>query len=313
MIDVIMPAYNAHKFIKDALASIALQDIVKDLKVYIVNDCSDRDYSEEIKLFADKMVIKELKTPKNSGPGFARQYGVDNSDSEYIVFIDADDVFSGRYSISDLLYYIKEYESDVVISNFMEEYPGDNIIHKNNNIWMHGKIYRRSFLRDNNIIFNNSSSNEDTGFNTLTAICSDRIAYVDVLTYVWKYNEDSITRRNNSEFEFYGLKGFIENICWAAREAKTRKQNRSKIAKVLYESIIEIYYNYMKYFYDKNREKIIEWSRDLKELFLEFEDDIEDNSRFDCEINIMKKGIEIAGPDILLENNFSFKDFLEKI
>ena len=42
MIDIIIPAYNAHKTLKKTLFTVATQDNVEDLKVYIVNDCSKK-------------------------------------------------------------------------------------------------------------------------------------------------------------------------------------------------------------------------------------------------------------------------------
>ena len=45
------------------------------MKIYIVNDGSDRDYSEEVQYFSKIMKIKELKLKENKGPGYARQYG----------------------------------------------------------------------------------------------------------------------------------------------------------------------------------------------------------------------------------------------
>ena len=313
MIDVIIPAYNNYDLIKNALASLSLQSISEKLNVYIVNDFSEKDYSEEISLYKDKLKIVELNTGKNLGPGYARQYGIDNSNSEFIVFLDSDDIFYSNFSLEDLYSNISSDDSDVVITNILEECPQCNIMIYNNNIWLHGKIYRREFLNKNNIRFNNSSSNEDTGFNTLVSICSNKIKYVDILTYIWKYNEDSITRKNNFEFGFYGLKGFIENICWAILEAEKLNQDKEKIAKVAYESIIEIYYNYIKYKNDKKSYLILDWSKKLKELYIKYKDYINKNNKFDIEYNIIQKCILIAETENILKNNISFYDFLDKI
>ena len=61
MIDVIIPAYNAHETICETLSSIVLQSIKDQLNVYIVNDCSKKDYSKEIKRFSKVLNIKEIK------------------------------------------------------------------------------------------------------------------------------------------------------------------------------------------------------------------------------------------------------------
>ena len=114
MIDVIIPAYNAHNTIYDTLYSISYQSISDLLNVYIVNDASVKDYSEIVDFFSNFINVKELKLDKNSGPGVARQYGIDNSNSEYIVFIDSDDVFSSTFSLSTLYKKIKNDNLDIV-------------------------------------------------------------------------------------------------------------------------------------------------------------------------------------------------------
>ena len=98
-IDIIMPVYKAKKTIKKTLESIMYQINSEKFNIYLVNDCDNEDYSEIINIFKPYLNIKELKMAKNGGPGLARQHGVDNSNGEYIVFIDADDYFYGPEAI----------------------------------------------------------------------------------------------------------------------------------------------------------------------------------------------------------------------
>ena len=103
MIDIIIPAYNAHNTIEKTLLSIVMQNICDKVKVYIVNDNSEQNYGLIIKKFEKVLNIKELVLKENKGPGYARQYGIDNSNSEYIFFIDADDVLYDCFSFNALL------------------------------------------------------------------------------------------------------------------------------------------------------------------------------------------------------------------
>ena len=91
-IDVIIPAFKAHSTIIRCLSSIACQTIIDDVSVVVCNDCCpEGDYSDAVKMFSTVMDIREIKLPKNSGPGAARQYGIDNTDGEFFTCIDADD------------------------------------------------------------------------------------------------------------------------------------------------------------------------------------------------------------------------------
>ena len=101
MIDIIIPAYNARKKKKKTLCSIALQVNKDMLNVYIINDGGD-DYKHICNKFKDKLNIKELTLDKNKGPGYARNYGISNSNSKYILFMDSDDVLYDSYSVKNL-------------------------------------------------------------------------------------------------------------------------------------------------------------------------------------------------------------------
>ena len=121
MIDVIIPAYNAHETIERTLYFIAYQRNSENLNVYIINDNSIKDYSKEIDFLKNFINIRELKLKENSDPGYARQYGIEHSDSEYIIFIDSDDVFTTPLSLITLENAIKTSNSDVVVSAFIEQ------------------------------------------------------------------------------------------------------------------------------------------------------------------------------------------------
>ena len=60
MIDVIIPAYNSYETIDRTLSSLALQDFIKNINVYIVNDGSKYGYEEYVKFYSKFMNIREL-------------------------------------------------------------------------------------------------------------------------------------------------------------------------------------------------------------------------------------------------------------
>lgn len=219
MIDVIIPSYNAHKTIMNTLLSIYYQDISSNINVYICNDCSDKDYKDEVCFFDGLMNVKELKLIENSGPGIARQVGLDNSHGDYIVFMDSDDTLASPYAISKLLKPMVEENLDIVIGDFIEEEQNQTKIRSKDTVWLHGKMYRRSFLEKHKIRFNSTRANEDNGFNQSIFLRNPKYKYVNEIIYQWRYNPNSITRKNNSEYRFTGLIGYVYNITWALESA----------------------------------------------------------------------------------------------
>ena len=87
MIDVIIPCFNAKKYLRDAVNSIKNQTI-KVNKIIIVDDGSTDGSYEFAKNIDGVYCLKQ----ENAGAGTARNLGLKNSDAEYIYFLDADDI-----------------------------------------------------------------------------------------------------------------------------------------------------------------------------------------------------------------------------
>ena len=130
---------------------------------------------------------------------------------------------------------------------------------------MHGKIYRRSFLEDNNIRFNTSRVNEDNGFNRLVVLLTKNISHLDEVVYVYKENDNSITRRNDRLNKFTGLEGYAYNMDWAFNEAKKRGVPQKEIEYHALSILIVSYYSYfdLKDKYDVS--KILVWFKKVKD------------------------------------------------
>ena len=303
MIDVIIPAYNAYETIERTLKSIEKQTIKDKLKVYIVDDCSSRDYNYLKDLFDLDITIHRLN--KNGGPGVARQYGIDHSNSEYIVFIDSDDVFSSSDSIKIMLDTIGN--NDVGVTAFTEEYDiGSYTIYKDN-IWMHGKIYKRKYLLDNDIHFNDSRQNEDYGFNRLLILSGATINYSDSITYIWKNNKASITRKNNYEYDYIGLFGYMHNVLWVLELSNDRGYNKDLISSLAYESLVFMYINYLRF---KDKRDINILLADCKKVFNIYEENkLEINKEKEIYSSVMTKYYGILLNNNLLDTGISFEKY----
>ena len=310
MIDVIIPAYNSHAYIENAIHSIIMQTIKEKINVYIVDDCSKKNYKEIIDKYKNIIKIKEIKTKTNSGPGAARQLGVDSSNSEYIIFIDADDEFDNCFSIEKLYKTIVDNNVNVVSSYFTEEIDCDLYDHFDNTIWLHGKIYRRSFLEQNKIRFNNTRANEDTGFNKLIYLLND-FYFITDYTYIWRCNKQSLTR--STDYNFYGLEGFAYNVCWAIEEGIKRNASNERIARICYETLLEMYYRYIYYIGREESKLIAQWSKELKKYYFNFNQYLGNIEK--CEIlnEIVCKFINELGANNFLNNTITFDNYLELI
>jgi glycosyltransferase involved in cell wall biosynthesis len=89
-VSVIIPAYNAMKYLPDTLESV-LKQTLTDFEVAIVNDGSSDNIVEWASQIADTRV--RLITQENQGTAVARNTGIAETTGEYIAFLDADDIW----------------------------------------------------------------------------------------------------------------------------------------------------------------------------------------------------------------------------
>ena len=254
LVDIIIPAYNAHNTIYKCLASILEQTTLDNIKVTIVND-GGNSYKDIINMFKNYIDISEITLEENKGPGCARQYGIDNTSLPYFTCIDADDTFAGPYSIQILLKKMQDNpNSSAIIGNFAEEQGIINgslqfVQHPQDTVWMFGKLYRRSFIESYNIRFNETRANEDTGFNTIVKLCSDAnapIQFISDIVYYWHMKLDSITRSNNCEYSYnQSFVGFTDNMIYAIKEAKKRKPFNGNIDLHSVQVMVNLYIYYL--------------------------------------------------------------------
>jgi len=89
-ISVIIPYFNAAKWIRETLASVAEQAI-QDMEVIVVDDGST---DEGAKNFEQDFPFVQLVRTGNQGPSLARNLGFSLSKGEFIQFLDADDLLA---------------------------------------------------------------------------------------------------------------------------------------------------------------------------------------------------------------------------
>ena len=108
-------------------------------------------------------------------------------------------------------------------------------------------MYRRTFLDEHHIQFTDSRANEDVGFNKICSLLApEKITAINMITYLWHFNQASITRRGQSEYEF-GIctPGFIYNLHNAYDVALKEGANMELLAENMLETAFScyIYYN----------------------------------------------------------------------
>lgn len=231
LIDIIIPAYNARNTLDRALSSVAMQTIIDKIKVTIVSDGDNVYYGDIVSRFREIMDVQVLDYVENRGVGYARQYGVDKTNGEYIAFLDADDTFAGAYALEMLLVKMQsDAKHVVVVANFFEKRQDMSFVkHENDMVWVHGKLYKRSFLDKYGIRFLPNSANEDAGFNRKVQYLeteNERIAFLPNLVYYWHWTDTAITKVNNFDYTYNkSFIGFVDNMIDTIEFLKKHRPN----------------------------------------------------------------------------------------
>lgn len=212
MISIIIPIYNSELYLRECLESISAQSY-PDFEVICVDDGS-ADKSRVICLdFSCKDNRFRYIYQKNGGVSKARNTGLNNSEGDYVCFIDSDDIIDKDF-LNNLIYDIKEY--DLVICDYSRKlsllgnkgngnrmydsktYINDIVYErtKHPNICM--MLFKSDFIHQNNLQFTEGCvRKEDAEFFLKYMSHCNRILWIDYIGYFYRDNQASAMYNDN--------------------------------------------------------------------------------------------------------------------
>jgi len=131
LISVIIPLYNKEKYISRALDSVLNQDF-QDYNIIIIDDGSTDGGTDIVRAYDDPRII--LMQQENRGVGATRNRGIQESDSKYIAFLDADDEWLPSYLSESYNALESNQDCSVSVSGYYQDSPNDKLVNKNTNI-----------------------------------------------------------------------------------------------------------------------------------------------------------------------------------
>ena len=94
-VDIILPSYNKEHYIEETINSVLKQSFI-EWKLIIIDNCSSDNSKKIINNFEAHPKIDVIYLEKNMGASFSRNLGIRKSNSKYIAFIDADDLWGSE-------------------------------------------------------------------------------------------------------------------------------------------------------------------------------------------------------------------------
>lgn len=152
LVSVIMPAYNAEKYIREAIESI-LGQTYDNFELIIIDDCSLDKTMDVVNTIKDDR-IRIFHNEKNMGIAYSRNYALESSKGKYIAIMDDDDVsFPSRFEEQVGLLEARE-DIDIVGGRVQRIDEKGNIIESNDTVFNNPLFIKVNFLFRN--IFHNS-------------------------------------------------------------------------------------------------------------------------------------------------------------
>lgn len=222
-ISIIVPVYNAEKYLARCLDSLICQDL-KDIEIIVVDDCS-MDSSRTI--VQDYLMkgrnIRLIRNDTNSGAATSRKNGFKSACGEYVMFVDADD-WMELDACSLFYHYAKQGDYDIVYSNIDRIDSKNKVVEKGmyykNLFGLEGKvtdekrkalalwdgatywgrIYKRSWFEESGFRFMENGRFDEDDVEILLPMMAHRIGLIDKVLYHWFVNNDSVTRTRHSHY-----------------------------------------------------------------------------------------------------------------
>lgn len=227
-VSVIVPVYNCEEYLSKCIDSV-LKQTWADFELLLVNDGSTDDSGQICRQYERKdSRVRVIDKENGGGAGEARNVGVSNSKSKFIVFLDSDD-YMEKIMLETLIRVQTEGDYDVVICGFVEYVYGESdqfsqyIAYENKKLndfnsvrnffaehypegmlgfpW--NKLYKRNIIQDNHIFFPKMRRLEDGIFNTQYFGKCSSCCIIDTCLYFHKNSEQVELRK--LPYDFYDL------------------------------------------------------------------------------------------------------------
>ena len=219
LLSIIIPMYNAGKYIDRCLSSCYHQDIDEiQYEVIVIDDGSTDDGYEKVMNW--KMLHENLQYihQENQGQSIARNHGMTFARGEYVWFLDADDEIE-QNCLSYLLNELSAHNLDMLTFNELLSYDDgrslvlDQFSMPYNMILTGEEYYKRGFkaramsssivrfalISDNHLSFQTKRVGEDVELCYKVMAYANRAEFINKTPYIYHVNIESVTQKNKND------------------------------------------------------------------------------------------------------------------
>lgn len=256
-LSIIIPMYNAEKYIGICLDSILDSNLLKEeYEIVIVNDGSQDKSSEIAQDYASRYSNVTYLTQENQGQSTARNYGIKTCQGEYVWCVDADDKLISA-QLPKLIDALDEYENldilAVQLQNVTEEGKYLDIecmqpLVEHNRIIsgveavisgyipssICALIVRRELFVENDIFFVKGITHQDVELTYRLMPHAKFVMFSNLIPYLYIYHPNSTSKSLIPEKKIKYIKDDIYIIKSFQKLALSYKQDNLLLYKVIY-------------------------------------------------------------------------------
>ncbi len=213
LISIIVPVYNVEKYVEQCLESL-IDQTYSNIEIIAVDDGSKDNSKKVVQNLMKKDKRIKYFYKENGGLSSARNYGINKSKGEYLLFIDSDDFVD--YDMVEKMYEkAKKTKAEVVISPVTYIYENsvkkdknagesqfDSSLNDNPKLLRYinciacNKLFKKSLFIDNKVTFPEGMYFEDTATIFPLVLLANKISLVNIPFYNYRVNrEGSITSK----------------------------------------------------------------------------------------------------------------------
>lgn len=278
-VSVIIPVYNAGKYLRECLDSV-INQTHKAIQIIAVNDGSTDDSGKILDEYAENHKNIKVFHTENRGVCAARNMGLDNADGEWIMFVDADD-YLALNAIEILCCNGIKYNTDIVASSLLE----DDKVGNNVEIWtgietlekalddnpytysVWAKLYKREFLKGLRFV-EGKRIHEDSYFVFQCFLRKPRVSILNKCIYIYRANESSASHAAFDE-KFFDILYFAEEKWKTIEKEYPQLLDKAKNARVKANiAMLQCLLNTRDKKYDKDVKNCIATVKRDKEYFI---------------------------------------------
>ncbi|WIG78055.1 glycosyltransferase family 2 protein [Photobacterium damselae] len=230
LIDVIIPAYNAEFTIIDTLKSIERLNAKDFISVIITDDGSiDRTYDVISNYSNNSELDITLLKQRNMGEGAARNNGLKYSTSEYVIFLDSDDIFES-FNIKKVIKELISNKYDMIIGSYIcdtnhsqKKYILKNEIYSKEQLIIDicGRIlpagigntfYRNTIIKDYELYFGSYKYGADMEFVRRYVTKATYAKCIDDIIFRYNFNPNSVMNVKFNRNRLDAIKSVIDTI-----------------------------------------------------------------------------------------------------